>query len=264
MRKLFFDIETEVNPPAVELLDDPKPPSNYKDPEKIAAYVEEQKQERIKTAPLDPDLGKITAIAFRLQLTDKTTAFLLGDPDTPTETDLIKMFWQQFSIARGYTCGYNILGFDLPYLLRRSMDLGITIPFFPNLVKFRTEPTTDLMAILYNWGQAKGLKWVCKRYGIPNPLPDLNGAHYAAMDPDTRRAYVANDVAMVCGLYAKMCSIYLPADPLVKEYYAGLYAPSPVTPSPSLVIPSPIQGGAGGGLNPEIDYDEDEDDEIPF
>jgi hypothetical protein len=48
------------------------------------------------------------------------------------------------------------------------------------------------MAILYNWRTARGLKWVCKRYGIDNPLPDLDGSKVAEMDRETLRKYLDN------------------------------------------------------------------------
>ena len=67
------------------------------------------------------------------------------------------------------------------------------------------------MAILYNWGQAKGLKWVCKRYGIKNPLPDLDGSQVVNMDPEKLHKYAANDVFLVVELYKRTCGVYLPA-----------------------------------------------------
>jgi len=48
--------------------------------------------------------------------------------------------------------------------MRRSFALGIKSSIIPNLAKYRTSPTLDLMMVLYNWGRAKSLKWVCRRY----------------------------------------------------------------------------------------------------
>jgi len=92
--------------------------------------------------------------------------------------------------------------------MRRSFDLGVKASIIPSLAKYRLEPTIDLMGILYNWGAAKGLKWVCKRYGIDNPLPDLDGSMVQDMDAETLRAYAANDVKLVQALYKKMSGIY--------------------------------------------------------
>ena len=208
---LFFDIETTANPDAIALLPEPTAPANYKDADKIAQYITEKKTEQITQAPLDADLGKVIAISLQSGIESPVEVHLTGDPETKTENDLIRWFWAAFAKADGRSCGYNIIGFDLPYLLRRSFDLGIQVPIQPQLSKFRTDPTTDLMAILYNWGPAKGLKWVCKRYGINNPLPDLDGSQVANMDPETLRKYAGNDVSLVVELYKRMCGVYLPA-----------------------------------------------------
>lgn len=205
---LFFDIETEVNAVALEYVPEPKAPANYKDEEKIAAYIAEKKAEITSTAALDADYGKIVAISMQVGTNVKPKAYLVGDEDMQTETDLINHFWSVYKACYGWSCGYNIIGFDLPYLLRRSFDLGIKVPVFPVLAKFRTEPTIDLMGILYNWGQAKGLKWVCKRYGIKNDLPDLDGSQVATMDRETLRAYATNDVKLVVDLYQRMSGVY--------------------------------------------------------
>ena len=208
---LFFDIETSANPEAVALLPEPTAPANYKDGDKIAQYVSEKKADQVAQAPLDADLGRVIAISLQSGLENAVEVHLIGDAETPTESELIRWFWDAFAKCDGHSCGYNIIGFDLPYLLRRSFDLGITVPLQPQLARFRNEPTTDLMAILYNWGTAKGLKWVCKRYGIDNPLPELDGSKVADMDRETLRKYAANDVHLVIELYRRMCGVYLPA-----------------------------------------------------
>lgn len=208
---LFFDIETAVHPDAATFLPEPSAPANYKDAEKIAQYVAEKKAEQLAQAPLDADLGQVIAISLQSGLEAPVKVCLVGDEDTPGEADLIRWFWKAYTEADGRSCGYNITGFDLPYLLRRSFDLRIQVPIQPRLARFQTEPTTDLMAILYNWGPARGLKWVCKRYGIPNPLPDLDGSQVAGMDRETLRKYAANDVFLAVELYKRMCGVYLPA-----------------------------------------------------
>lgn len=208
---LFFDIETAVNLDALAFLPEPMAPANYKDSEKIAQYVSDKKVEQVLQAPLDADLGMVTAIAMQRSLENATEVYLTGDDETPNEKALLHRFWVNFAEMDGWACGYNILGFDLPYLLRRSFALGIDVPLLPRLSKYQTEPVVDLMGILYNWGNARGLKWVCKRYGIPNALPDLDGSKVAGMDRDTLRKYAANDLTLVIDLYKRMCGVYLPA-----------------------------------------------------
>jgi hypothetical protein len=136
---------------------------------------------------------------------------LIGDPETRSEYNLIRLFWTAFAKEDGRSCGYNIISFDLTYLLKRSFDLSIQVSIQPQLSNFRTDPTTDLMAILYNWGPVKGLKWVCRRYGINNPLPGLDGSHVVNMGPKMLRKYAGNNVYLLVELYKRMCGVYLPA-----------------------------------------------------
>ena len=208
---LFFDIETKVNPDALSFLPDPVAPGNYKDAEKIAQYVADKKAEQIAQAALDSDLGRVAAIAMQCGLENTVEAFMVGDEATPDEPALLRCFWSRFEQMEGYACGYNIIGFDLPYLLRRSFALNVIIPLQPRLTKYQIEPVTDLMGILYNWGSARSLKWVCNRYGIENPMPDLDGSQVASMDRETLRKYAMNDVFLAVELYKRMCGVYLPA-----------------------------------------------------
>lgn len=217
---LFFDIETEAHSGALQYMDDPAPPSNYKTEEAITKYVTEKKIEMVEKAALDPDYGRISAISMLLN--GKKTTMITSKPETlgdyqpvesspdSLETAMIRRFWDELSMCRNNCCGYNILSFDLPYLMRRSFDLAIrSTPIHSNaLAKYRTVPVLDLMAILFNWGQAKSLKWVAKRYGLENPLPDLDGSMYATMDEETRIKYVENDVNLIVQLYEKMSGIY--------------------------------------------------------
>jgi predicted PolB exonuclease-like 3'-5' exonuclease len=205
---LFFDIETEANPEGLSFMPEPSAPANYKDADKIAQYIAEKKLEQTAQAALDADYGKIIAISVKTGVDGENLALLVGDEEAKTERSLLSWFWSAFYSTNGVSCGYNTIGFDLPYLQRRSMDLGVIIPCKPFIAKYRTEPTLDLMGVLYNWGPAKGLKFVCKRYGIDNPLPELNGSQVAGMDKDTLRKYVANDVDLTVKLYQRMLGVY--------------------------------------------------------
>jgi len=196
---LVFDIETMANEEAKEFEPVFKPPSNYKDEEKILAHIQEQREEWISKMALDPDYGIVRAIGI-----GNASEFLvlIGD-----EAETISEFWDIYQGGFGKSCGYNIIGFDFPFLLRRSMALGIKVPNVPDLRKYGNANTLDLMNILYP-DRAKGLKWVCKRYGINNPLPDLDGSQVATMDDGTVMKYVMNDVMMTTELFNKMSGVY--------------------------------------------------------
>ena len=90
------------------------------------------------------------------------------------------------------------------------MALGVKVPYLPNLARFRNEPVTDLMMILYNWGndRYKGLKQVAKLYGLRVMCPDVDGSKVATLDRETLRKYQASDVDLVQQLFRKMNGIY--------------------------------------------------------
>ena len=201
---LFFDIETEANPDALALMPEPQAPGNYKDADKIAAYVAEKKAEQVERAALDADYGKIVAIGWKVK-SDPIMSMIYTEDG---EANMLGVFWQMLYEQKGHCCGYNVIGFDLPYMLRRSMELNVPVVFKPNLAKYRLLPTLDLMGVLYNWQNFKGLKFVAQRYGLDNPLPDLDGSQVATMEPDTLRAYVENDVNLVYQLWQKMSGVY--------------------------------------------------------
>lgn len=213
--RLFFDIETRALPQACAMMPEPKAPANLRDPEKISAAIAEKKAEQLSNAALDADYGQIVSIGYAIGYSDDTTmppVTVLLNTDQPgeTEADLITAFWKKFNECNGRCVGYNILNFDLPYILRRSFALGIRPIIFPNLAKYHTEPVTDLMAILYNWGsdRYKGLKTVAKLYGIPNDCPDINGAKVDTLSVDDLIQYQASDVRLVMELYDRMNGVY--------------------------------------------------------
>jgi DNA polymerase elongation subunit (family B) len=226
--RLFFDLETAANPEALTLAPEPiiEAPANYKDPEKIAAYVAEKtaaaKAELVERAALDPDYGKILSIGYSFGPELPVQVIAAGDPvcvdwDTEgnetvfrelTESDLINDFWKAFASCDGRCVGFNILSFDLPYLLARSMYLGIKVPMLPMLAKFRSDPVTDLYAIRYNWGPGKGLKQVCKLLSIPNNCPDVDGSKVKDLDREKLKAYQASDVQLTQALFTRMNGVY--------------------------------------------------------
>lgn len=204
---LFFDIETEANPQTLHFMEQPSAPSNYKDSEKIKAYIDSKMEEQIEKAALDADYGRIVAIGIQ-EDDEPVESWVANSSQIGDEKDALIWFWGKLKLHAGYCCGYNIIGFDLPYLMRRSFDLGVWLPVNPDLSRYRTRPTLDLMMVLYNWSGYKSLKFVAERYGLDNPLPELKGSQVKNMDAETLKAYVENDVLLVHQLYSKMSGIY--------------------------------------------------------
>lgn len=200
--RLFFDIETQAAAEALAFMPTPEAPGNLKDPAKIAAAIEEKKQEQIDRAALDPDYGKLLSIGYAYHEDDDVIVKIAD------EVTLLECFWEAFVACNGRAVGYNIIGFDLPYLMRRSLAMKVNVPIVPFLAKYRTEPVTDLMGILYNWDRAKSLKLVAKLYGLEVLAEGVDGSQVSTLKPDQLALYQKSDVYLVQQLFKRMNGVY--------------------------------------------------------
>jgi len=202
--RLFLDIETVPMAGAECFVGPVQAPSNYKDPEKIEAYIAEKTAAQIEKAALDWDLCTIRAIGLANGV-DGEPEVIIGKP----EYDMLQEFWKRAVDATLLIAGFNVLGFDLPVILRRSMELGIYCPRL-DLRRYQISPITDLMQILAGWGSTRyrSLEWYANRYGIHNACPDLDGSMVKEMDDETLKHYLANDISMTQDLYKLMKGVY--------------------------------------------------------
>jgi len=68
------------------------------------------------------------------------------------ERELLRQFWSRLAQDRPTLfITHNGLGFDLPFIKKRSMIHQVRPSLDINLAKFRTEPVYDTMAVWSNW-----------------------------------------------------------------------------------------------------------------
>jgi hypothetical protein len=230
---LLFDIETIARPEALSALPEPSAPATYKDPMKIAEYIERKRADQFTAAALDPDTARVVSISWRdaekrddtiqvfainvngddetkVRVPDGVRATIYPDNEHEFEGELLMRFWNALTEHQGCSTGYNILGFDLPFMLRRSFALGVRPTVLPHLARYQNAPTRDLYGLLYNWQPGKGLKTVCELYDIENPLARFDGGDFANMSLQGQIEYAANDVRLTRELYLRMDGIYWP------------------------------------------------------
>lgn len=130
---LVFDIETAPIEGVEDFLGAIHAPANYSKPETIEKYIQEKTLEEREKAALDPDLCRVVAIAFQLQGESEVRGGLAKTE--AEEKTLLERFWAFVRKAKADIggqairyCGFNIAGFDIPVLLRRSQFLGIAAP----------------------------------------------------------------------------------------------------------------------------------------
>lgn len=166
---MAFDIETVPMPGCAQYLTDQiEAPVNYKDPAKIAAWIDEKRAKQIAEAGLDLDLCEIVAIGIAFQ---RGVEYAQTRADFFSETDMIRGFWRFVQTTQrdgGALVGFNCLSFDLPILLRRSLYLGIPAPTL-SVDKYRHDGVIDVAHELTFGGRMtwRSLAFYCKRFGVP-------------------------------------------------------------------------------------------------
>jgi len=129
---LVVDIETAPSHDALEYQGSFEAPSNYKDEEKIRAYIAAKSNEWVEECPLDPLTGRICAIGTLLDTGNGTPIKkIIVDTTGQEEKILLENFWKQWKELNGYIVGHNIKNFDLPYIILRSIKNGIEPLWYP-------------------------------------------------------------------------------------------------------------------------------------
>ena len=178
--RVVFDIETAALPEAVEYLEPVNAPANFKDPEKIAAYVAEKYAAQLDGCALDPDLCRVVAIGWQREGQSEPT---VGTVQREPEASLLARFWRA---SEGHLVGFNVIAFDLPVLLRRSLYLGVTPPTL-HVDRFRHPRVTDLLQVLSHNGalRFRSLNFYARRFGLDVP-DQLSGQDMAQAVKDGR------------------------------------------------------------------------------
>ena len=203
---LFFDIESEALPEA-ELLARFNPTfeanKTLKDPEKIAADLATKRQSWLDESALRAERGRILCIGA-MKPGGNQVVISEGDEDA-----ILRRFITTVEAYKGATfCGFNIMGFDLPFIRRRCIINGIPFPFYNRSDKWKPWmfKTYDPM-IDWQCGDYKapyiGLVTLAKALGIPAE-DDGIGAKFGETWRTNKPAALAHCVRDV-ELCAKVC-----------------------------------------------------------
>ena len=220
MPAMIFDIETGPLPEDVLLATMPPfdpaevKTGNLKDPEKIAAKFAEaeasHKATCIDRAALDPTTGRVLAIGYRV-----ADRIRIDIQDTKWgEVKLLLRFWETYREAakkRQRMVGFNIHGFDLPFLIRRSWGFGIPVPEdVMQRDRYWNDLFVDLMQRwkLGNYQTHASLNRVAKFFSVGGkPEDGTTGADFARLwkeDPEKAASYLKNDLDMTYHVALRM------------------------------------------------------------
>lgn len=205
----IIDIESGPLPKIALDLIKPKfePPGNLKDPEKIKAALAEKEKEWYDRAALSALTGRV--LAAGVWDLNKAEPTILGDGlDEPGLLDAIWGFVEGNYRTGGQLIGFNITGFDLPFLFRRSWRHTIRPPMALRRGRYWSDAVLDLMEAwaFYNREQRESLDTVCRHLGLGEK--NGSGKDFAGLwESDRGRAveYLTNDLKMTKKLYERLC-----------------------------------------------------------
>lgn len=199
-----IDLETGPRPDAADFLPPLEAPANYRDPEKIAAYLAERRAKQLADAALSAETGRILCAGL---LRHGQEPQFIGDDDEGT---LLRRFWRDLVTRDATDCfvGFCSHRFDWPFAVRRSYALGVPVPdWFPKDGRYPRHAFTDL-AELWQAGdrtESISLDRLARLCGLPGKTG--NGADFARLwreDPPAALAYLRQDLELTRDLWARM------------------------------------------------------------
>jgi 3'-5' exonuclease len=221
MEALYADLETipcqdaamreslraDADEALVEELAAVKAPGNYKDADKIAAYVEDTRAKMLKEhdakveadwlkTSFDGGLGSICVIGYALGDREPVAITarhdVLGD-EAAALREFFGMLQALGAGARLTWVGHNLVGFDLPFLWKRAMVLGVKPPMhLPRNPKPWADNVFDTMVQWDPQLRAGGsMERLCRILGIPGK-GEISGKDVWPLVQAGRLADVAN------------------------------------------------------------------------
>lgn len=207
---LILDIESVARPEAeirqlVPAFNPDKVPlGNATKPDTVAAIIEKARlthgDDIVAKAALYPEYGQVAIAGFKCGANEPTIA--LGDNGIK-ERELLIDAWNEIEgFAEHVITGFNIKGFDLPFMVKRSWILGVKVPrriYNPLKPKYPWhENIVDLLDVYRcgEWqGKTGGLNQVCRVLGIePNPGDGKDFGKLWATDKKAALLYNAGDL----------------------------------------------------------------------
>jgi DNA polymerase elongation subunit (family B) len=223
---LFLDIETVPQVYEFKELDE-KTAELYLHKNK---YLQERdglsNEEIYERAGVYAEFGKIVCISCGI-VQDKSTGKEIrlhsyyGDDEKQLLQDFANMLNNHYNMPNHVLCGHNAKEFDFPYIARRMLINGVSLPETLDIAGKKPWEINHLDTMeLWKFGDFKhysSLSLLCHIFDIPTPKDDISGAdvakvYYEENDLERIVAYCHKDVVALIQLFLRLRN-----EPLVKE-----------------------------------------------
>lgn len=216
MTYLYLDIETipaQSEEAKALIAASVKPPAQMKKAETIAAWEAEQKaaaiEEAIAKTSFDAAFGEICCIGWACDDIDPLSVYRDGKN---TEASILRQFFQRLEegfIYGGPTIvGHYVAGFDIRFITRRAIILGIRLPFWwPLDPKPWDAKVFDTMTAWSGTRDIISMDNLCQALGIPGK-GDIDGSMvgklFAEGKYDVIAGYCRGDIHRTRQIHKKM------------------------------------------------------------
>jgi 3'-5' exonuclease len=208
MRKIFLDIETL-----------PPEKNNFV----AVADLENCDDEKFKKLALKAEKGRLLTIGVTVEENNRVVRQGLFGRDRQTglfhldEAKMLRAFWNfvgAFVEGKDLFVGHNILDFDLPFLIKRSIVHRIK-PAKISFARFRQSPIFDTMWEWSLWRERISLNDVAEAVGIASPKNGgINGSqiydYFCAGKHEEIALYCMRDVECAREIYYRISFLDAP------------------------------------------------------
>ena len=186
MSIIYFDAETL---PATDeqivkgIRDNLSAPKNYKDAEKIAQWIDDNLDKKVRDTALSGLFGQVLCIGYAVD--DGDVEVIYSDGERGGERGVLLSFRrvccyrmvEQSNFCQHTLVGHNILDFDVPFLSQRMMINGLS-PLFRHGTKPWDMSIDDTMT-MFACGKRErySLDNLCKAFGFKSPKGEITGAN---------------------------------------------------------------------------------------
>lgn len=217
--RYYMDIETSVDQKTEDAIRIQAEADYPIRPADCAALTPEQwVEKRVRDACLKPEYSRVLVMSLIRENGDGVLKRrLIGlDPVTgkfcEDEAKVLRHIWNHFDEFRPATdiiIGHNIMNFDLPFLLKRSIINQVKPSLQLCFARYRAQPIYDTMHIWQRWNGAISLDALAQTLNLTS---SKNGGINGSQVYDFYRAgkhreiadYCARDVVLVREIYRRM------------------------------------------------------------
>ena len=205
---LIYDLECTSKPESEleSLMPEFQASGVLKDPAKILADIAAKKQKWMDDAALSAITGQLLCIA----ISESGNKGVIDG----TEEEILREFWNHCSSLKEESAGacifvgYNSHSFDLPWLIRKSWLLGVTVPSWLRRGRYFSDLCVDLREV-WQCGDRNestgGLNGLAKAFGVGEK--NGSGKHFGKLwneDREAALAYALQDIALTEAIAMKM------------------------------------------------------------